>query len=60
MKSRAPQNLQKSYRTRKEEKSGISVTSWRNMCPKKGGAVDFGNKLEEQQSCIYKEKPEQR
>ncbi|MBS8266486.1 hypothetical protein DYI25_18860 [Mesobacillus boroniphilus] len=32
---------------RKEKEPKISVTSWRNMCPKRGGAEDFGNKLEE-------------
>ncbi|WP_226647250.1 hypothetical protein [Mesobacillus subterraneus] len=47
MKSRALQNLQKSYRTLKEEKPGISVTSWRIMCPKRGEAGCFGNKLRE-------------
>jgi hypothetical protein len=32
---------------RKEEEPGISVTSWRNMYPKREVARDFGNKWEE-------------
>jgi hypothetical protein len=32
---------------RKEEEPGISVTNGKNICPKRGGARNFGNKLEE-------------